>query len=73
MHLTSTKAPIDVFLCPDENAAESPVKNGNCVVKGDTSPFMKVLDGELKMVWRAVFFSNAFKHKGLRSILHCIC
>ncbi|KAA0702927.1 Transcription factor E2F3 [Triplophysa tibetana] len=44
VHLTSTKAPIEVFLCPDENATDSPVKNGNSVVKGDTSPFMKVLD-----------------------------
>ncbi|KAI7807210.1 putative transcription factor E2F3-like [Triplophysa rosa] len=44
VHLTSTKAPIEVFLCPDENATDSPVKNSNSVVKSDTSPFMKVLD-----------------------------
>nr|XP_055066755.1 transcription factor E2F3-like [Misgurnus anguillicaudatus] len=44
VHLTSTKAPIDVFLCPDENTVESPVKNGNCGIKGNSSPFMKVLD-----------------------------
>ncbi|XP_052000232.1 transcription factor E2F3-like [Xyrauchen texanus] len=44
MHLTSTKGPIDVFLCPDENPTDSPVKNGSCVVKGSSSPFMKVLD-----------------------------
>lgn len=45
VHLTSTKGPIDVFLCPDENSPDSPVKNENSSLKGNSSPFMKVLDG----------------------------
>ncbi|XP_072535020.1 transcription factor E2F3-like [Salminus brasiliensis] len=44
VHLTSTKGPIDVFLCPDENTPDSPVKNEGLRLNGDSSPFMKVLD-----------------------------
>ncbi|XP_055770819.1 transcription factor E2F3-like, partial [Salvelinus fontinalis] len=39
--LTSTKGPIEVFLCPEENAS-SPVKNGGPDVQGNSSPFLKV-------------------------------
>ncbi|KAM9403929.1 transcription factor E2F3-like isoform 1-T1 [Salvelinus alpinus] len=39
--LTSTKGPIEVFLCPEENAS-SPVKNGGLDVQGNSSPFLKV-------------------------------
>ncbi|KAM8827199.1 transcription factor E2F3 [Synchiropus picturatus] len=42
IHLTSTKGPIEVFLCPDENEPRSPVKNGNTDINGN-SPFLKVL------------------------------
>ncbi|XP_052003301.1 transcription factor E2F3-like [Xyrauchen texanus] len=44
VHLTSTKGPIDVFLCPDESATDSPVKNSSFGVKESSSPFMKVLN-----------------------------
>ncbi|KAF4087663.1 hypothetical protein AMELA_G00073160 [Ameiurus melas] len=44
VHLTSTKGPIDVFLCPDENTPNSPVKNENSSMNGNSSPFMKVLE-----------------------------
>ncbi|XP_045573729.1 transcription factor E2F3 [Salmo salar] len=40
--LTSTKGPIEVFLCPEENNASSPVKNGSPDVQGNSSPFLKV-------------------------------
>ncbi|KAL4630010.1 transcription factor E2F3-like [Arapaima gigas] len=39
VHLTSTQGPIDVFLCPDENVPNSPMKN----VNGKNSPFVRVL------------------------------
>nr|XP_029501276.1 transcription factor E2F3-like [Oncorhynchus nerka] len=39
--LTSTKGPIEVFLCPEENIG-SPVKNGGPDVQGNSSPFLKV-------------------------------
>ncbi|KAM9309740.1 transcription factor E2F3-like [Pholidichthys leucotaenia] len=43
IHLTSTKGPIDVLLCPDEeNDPRSPVKNGSMDINGN-SPFLKVL------------------------------
>ncbi|XP_068180185.1 transcription factor E2F3 isoform X1 [Antennarius striatus] len=43
IHLTSTKGPIEVLLCPDEeNDPRSPVKNGNMDINGN-SPFVKVL------------------------------
>ncbi|XP_034467569.1 transcription factor E2F3-like [Hippoglossus hippoglossus] len=43
VHLTSTKGPIEVLLCPDEeNDPRSPVKNGNTDINGN-SPFLKVL------------------------------
>ncbi|XP_030604824.1 transcription factor E2F3 isoform X2 [Archocentrus centrarchus] len=43
IHLTSTKGPIEVLLCPDEeNDPRSPVKNGNTDINGN-SPFVKVL------------------------------
>ncbi|XP_039974284.1 transcription factor E2F3-like isoform X1 [Xiphias gladius] len=43
IHLTSTKGPIEVLLCPDEeNDPRSPVKNGNTDINGN-SPFLKVL------------------------------
>ncbi|MCJ8728492.1 hypothetical protein PDJAM_G00005040 [Pangasius djambal] len=45
VHLTSSKGPIDVFLCPDENTPDSPVKNENLSMNGNSSPFMKVLEG----------------------------
>ncbi|KAM7420421.1 hypothetical protein PAMA_014914 [Pampus argenteus] len=45
IHLTSTKGPIEVLLCPDEeNDPRSPVKNGNMDINGN-SPFLKVLQG----------------------------
>ncbi|KAJ4931119.1 hypothetical protein JOQ06_025418 [Pogonophryne albipinna] len=45
IHLTSTKGPIDVLLCPDEeNDPKSPVKNGSTDINGN-SPFLKVLQG----------------------------
>ncbi|XP_066539301.1 transcription factor E2F3-like [Hoplias malabaricus] len=44
VHLTSTKGPIDVFLCPDENTPDSPVKNEGLHLNGNASPFMKVLE-----------------------------
>ncbi|XP_052002454.1 transcription factor E2F3-like [Xyrauchen texanus] len=44
VHLTSTKGPIDVFLCPDESTTDSPVKNSSFGVKESSSPFMKVLN-----------------------------
>ncbi|GAA6095185.1 transcription factor E2F3 [Tachysurus ichikawai] len=44
VHLTSTKGPIDVFLCPDENTPASPVKNESSSLTRNSSPFMKVLD-----------------------------
>lgn len=43
IHLTSTKGPIDVLLCPDEELdPRSPVKNCNMDINGN-SPFLKVL------------------------------
>lgn len=43
IHLTSTKAPIEVLLCTDEeNDARSPVKNGTTDINGNSS-FLKVL------------------------------
>uniref|UniRef100_A0A8C6UPA0 E2F transcription factor 3 n=1 Tax=Neogobius melanostomus TaxID=47308 RepID=A0A8C6UPA0_9GOBI len=43
IHLTSTKGPIDVLLCPDEELdPRSPVKNGKMDINGN-SPFLKVL------------------------------
>ncbi|XP_041844895.1 transcription factor E2F3-like isoform X1 [Melanotaenia boesemani] len=43
IHLTSTKGPIEVLLCPDEeNDIRSPVKNGNTDINGN-SPFLKVV------------------------------
>ncbi|XP_076008871.1 transcription factor E2F3-like [Genypterus blacodes] len=43
IHLTSTKGPIEVLLCPDdEHDAKSPVKNGVVDINGN-SPFLKVL------------------------------
>ncbi|XP_028281515.1 transcription factor E2F3-like isoform X1 [Parambassis ranga] len=43
IHLTSTKGPIEVLLCPDEeNDPRSPIKNGNTDINGN-SPFVKVL------------------------------
>ncbi|CAL8260700.1 unnamed protein product [Boreogadus saida] len=43
IHLTSTKGPIEVLLCPDEeNDPKSPVKNGNVDINGN-SPFVKVV------------------------------
>ncbi|XP_042346500.1 transcription factor E2F3-like isoform X2 [Plectropomus leopardus] len=45
IHLTSTKGPIDVLLCPDEESdPRSPVKNGSTDINGN-SPFLKVLQG----------------------------
>uniref|UniRef100_A0A3Q0S3C2 E2F transcription factor 3 n=1 Tax=Amphilophus citrinellus TaxID=61819 RepID=A0A3Q0S3C2_AMPCI len=42
IHLTSTKGPIEVLLCPDEeNDPRSPVKNGNTDINGN-SPFVKL-------------------------------
>uniref|UniRef100_UPI0037E75F2B transcription factor E2F3-like isoform X2 n=1 Tax=Semicossyphus pulcher TaxID=241346 RepID=UPI0037E75F2B len=39
IHLTSTKGPIEVLLCPDEeNDPRSPVKNGNMDINGNTTP-----------------------------------
>lgn len=43
IHLTSTKGPIEVLLCPDEeNDPRSPIKNGSTDINGN-SPFLKVL------------------------------
>ncbi|XP_028298430.1 transcription factor E2F3-like isoform X2 [Gouania willdenowi] len=43
IHLTSTKGPIEVLLCPDEDHDQrSPMKNGNTDINGN-SPFLKVL------------------------------
>ncbi|KAM6909855.1 transcription factor E2F3-like [Xenentodon cancila] len=43
IHLTSTKGPIEVLLCPDEeNDMRSPVKNSNADINGN-SPFLKVV------------------------------
>ncbi|XP_008321434.1 transcription factor E2F3 isoform X2 [Cynoglossus semilaevis] len=43
IHLTSTKGPIEVLLCPDEdNDPRSPVKNGSTDINGN-SPFLTVL------------------------------
>lgn len=45
IHLTSTKGPIEVLLCSDEeNDPRSPVKNGNMDINGN-STFLKVLQG----------------------------
>ncbi|KAG7458020.1 hypothetical protein MATL_G00233420 [Megalops atlanticus] len=43
VHLTSTKGPIDVFLCPDENTSNTPLKNSLLDVNGNNSTFVKVL------------------------------
>ncbi|KAJ0066054.1 hypothetical protein NL108_001283, partial [Boleophthalmus pectinirostris] len=46
IHLTSTKGPIDVLLCPDEEMdPRSPVKSCNMDINGN-SPFLKVLQGK---------------------------
>lgn len=42
IHLTSTKGPIEVLLCPDEENDPSPVKNSGMDINGN-SPFLKVL------------------------------
>ncbi|KAJ8395271.1 hypothetical protein AAFF_G00034730 [Aldrovandia affinis] len=42
VHLTSTKGPIDVFLCPDETTSNSPQKNV-LDMNGNHSTFVKVL------------------------------
>uniref|UniRef100_A0A1A8LIJ1 E2F transcription factor 3 n=2 Tax=Nothobranchius pienaari TaxID=704102 RepID=A0A1A8LIJ1_9TELE len=42
IHLTSTKGPIEVLLCPDETDMRSPVKNGSTDINGN-SPFLKVI------------------------------
>ncbi|CAL9705456.1 unnamed protein product [Knipowitschia caucasica] len=43
IHLTSTKGPIDVLLCPDEELdPRSPIKSCNMDINGN-SPFLKVL------------------------------
>lgn len=42
--MTSTKGPIDVFLCPDESEVESPIKDGG--QSSASSTFMKVVDGK---------------------------
>lgn len=48
IHLTSTKGPIDVLLCPDDDSdPKSPVKNGGTDINGN-SPFLKVLQGLLQ-------------------------
>ncbi|XP_062847881.1 transcription factor E2F3-like [Trichomycterus rosablanca] len=53
VHLTSTKGPIEVLLCPDENTPDTPVKNGN------PSPFMQVLeDGNSSRSSPAVTVTN---------------
>ncbi|XP_056300869.1 transcription factor E2F3-like isoform X2 [Pseudoliparis swirei] len=45
IHLTSTKGPIEVLLCPDEeNDPRSPVKDSSTDINGN-SPFLKVLQG----------------------------
>lgn len=45
IHLTSTKGPIEVLLCRDEeNDPRSPVKNGGMDINGNT-PFLKVPQG----------------------------
>ncbi|XP_077455599.1 transcription factor E2F3-like isoform X2 [Stigmatopora argus] len=41
IHLTSTKGPLEVLLCPDVNDHSSPVKNGSMDINGN-SPFLKV-------------------------------
>ncbi|XP_058248911.1 transcription factor E2F3-like [Hemibagrus wyckioides] len=59
VHLTSTKGPIDVFLCPDENTPDSPVKNENSGLIGNSSPFVKVLeDGDSSHSGPAVTVTN---------------
>ncbi|KAB5586720.1 hypothetical protein PHYPO_G00004830 [Pangasianodon hypophthalmus] len=59
VHLTSSKGPIDVFLCPDENTPDSPVKNENSSMNGNSSPFMKVLeDGNSSRSGPAVTVTN---------------
>ncbi|XP_062394205.1 transcription factor E2F3-like [Sardina pilchardus] len=42
VHLTSTKGPIDVFLCPEESETDSPIKDGGQSSAATT--FMKVSD-----------------------------
>ncbi|XP_076136270.1 transcription factor E2F3-like isoform X1 [Alosa pseudoharengus] len=42
VHLTSTKGPIDVFLCPEESEMDSPIKNGG--QSSASTTFMKVSD-----------------------------
>lgn len=49
VHLTSTKGPIEVLLCPDEDTdPSSPVKNGSMDINGN-SPFLRVLQGLFSM------------------------
>lgn len=57
IHLTSTKGPIDVLLCPDDDSdPKSPVKNGGTDINGN-SPFLKVLQGLLQTLGCAVELS----------------
>ncbi|KAF5905953.1 transcription factor E2F3 [Clarias magur] len=59
VHLTSTKGPIDVFLCPDENTPDSPVKNQTASSNRNSSPFVKVLeDGNSSRSGPAVMVTN---------------
>lgn len=45
VHLTSTKGPIDVFLCPDENQMESPTKDtAHAEGSASSSTFLRVSD-----------------------------
>ncbi|KAJ8291093.1 hypothetical protein GJAV_G00021290 [Gymnothorax javanicus] len=44
VRLTSTKGPIDVFLCPEENEAACASVDRVIDVNGNSSPFLKVLD-----------------------------
>ncbi|XP_033497045.1 transcription factor E2F3-like isoform X1 [Epinephelus lanceolatus] len=54
VHLTSTKGPIEVLLCPDEeNDPRSPVKNGSMDINGN-SPFLKVLQGPACMATSSI-------------------
>ncbi|KAL0963352.1 hypothetical protein UPYG_G00305160 [Umbra pygmaea] len=44
VHLTSSKGPIEVFLCPEENTVSSPTKTGSMDGSGGSVPFLKVSD-----------------------------
>ncbi|KAJ8273140.1 hypothetical protein GJAV_G00097900 [Gymnothorax javanicus] len=43
VHLTSTKGPIEVFLCPDDTTDNSPRKSNLLDVNGNHSTFVKIL------------------------------